>query len=197
MSIAKGCLLVVTGLLSGLLLVWTLGTNVPPAQPEALATAALPRFTEEREAAALYFVKKHLPDLMPFFDELKKSSPTRYEREIRDVFHVTELLAELRDDPRRHDLELKIWKAENQANVIVARLAISGEVERKKLEPDLQKLAKELADLEVQVLVLKSEQLTKELAELNNEVAKAKDNADKQAKERYETLLDKALNRKK
>ncbi|HEY1861909.1 MAG TPA: hypothetical protein VGG61_16225, partial [Gemmataceae bacterium] len=35
---------------------------------------ALPRFTEEREAAALCFVKKQLPDLVPLLEQLKKNN---------------------------------------------------------------------------------------------------------------------------
>jgi hypothetical protein len=37
-----------------------------------METSNLPRFTEEREAAALFFVKKHVPELLPLLEELKK-----------------------------------------------------------------------------------------------------------------------------
>ena len=33
-----------------------------------------PRFTEEREAAAIHFVKKQCPELMPLLEELKKAN---------------------------------------------------------------------------------------------------------------------------
>ena len=66
---------------------------------------ALPRFTEEREAAALLFVKKHLPDLSPLLGELKKTNPTRYHQEISEIFQVSEMLADLLDEPRRYDLD--------------------------------------------------------------------------------------------
>src|SRR5262249_54432179 len=64
----------------------------------------LPRFTEEREAAALFFLKKHVPEVLPLLDQLKKTNKPQYEREIREVFRVTEMLADLQDDPRRYDL---------------------------------------------------------------------------------------------
>ena len=41
--------------------------------PAARAADALPKFTEEREAAALHFVRKHCADLIPLLDELKKT----------------------------------------------------------------------------------------------------------------------------
>jgi hypothetical protein len=158
---------------------------------------ALPRFTEEREAAALFFVKKNLPDLVPLLEQLKKNSERHYRTEIREIFQATEWLADLQDDPRRHELELKIWKAENKAYTLAAKLSTPAEEERKKIELELQSLAKELVDLDIQVLEWKSEQLDKELGEVKDELAKAKENNDKQVKERYEMLIDKAKKRRK
>jgi hypothetical protein len=157
----------------------------------AAAQQSLPRFTEEREAAALFFVKKQLPELVPFLDELKKASPGRYEQEIGRIFLTTEMLADLRDNQRRHDLEVKIWKTENKAYLLVARLATLSEAERKKYEGQLMEFAKELADLDILSLKLKSEQLSQELADVNAELAKSRANPEKLAKERYEALLEK------
>jgi len=166
--------------------------SAPDPEPRAL-----PRFTEEREAAALFFVKKNLPDLLPLLEQLKKNSERHYRAEIREIFQATEWLADLQDDPRRHELELKIWKAENKAYTLAAKLSTPAEEERKNIELELQNLAKELVDLDVQVLEWKSEQLDKELGEVKDELAKAKENNDKQVKERYEMLIDKAKKRRK
>src|SRR5262245_34083587 len=110
----------------------------------ALARGAepLPRFTEEREAAALHFVRKHCPELLPLLDELKKGNRPVYEQQVRETFQVTELLADLQDDPKRYDLELKVWKAENKALVLVAKLAAPREDDRKAVEDQLRALAK-------------------------------------------------------
>jgi hypothetical protein len=158
---------------------------------------APPRFTEEREAAALFFVKKNLPELLPLLEQLKKNSVERYELEIREIFQVTELLADLRDEPRRYELELKIWKTENRAHALVGQLSTPSEDERKKIEGQLQELAKELVDLDVQELELRAEELDKELGEVKDELTKLRDNLDKQTKERYEMLLEKVKKRKK
>src|SRR5207253_1129856 len=93
----------------------------------------LPRFTEEREAAALFFVKKHVPEVLPLLAQLRKDNPATYQREIREIFQVTEMLADLQDEPRRYEIELKIWKAETKAAALVAKLATPNEDERKKL----------------------------------------------------------------
>src|SRR5262245_55115605 len=142
-----------------------LAPAIAPAEP-------LPRFTEEREAAALHFVRKHCPELVPLLDELKKANRTAYELQIRETFQVTELLAELQDDSKRYDLELKIWKAENKALVLVAKLATPKEDERKVIEGQLQALAKELVELEVQSLEHRVELIQSELASAKDELTK-------------------------
>lgn len=156
-----------------------------------------PRFTEEREAAALCFIKKHVPEVLPLLDELKKNHPAQYQHEIRAVFQVTEMLADLQqDDPRRHDLELKIWKTETKAHALIAKLSAPKD-ESKKIEARLQQLARELVDLDIQVLELRADQINKELTEVKEELAKAREQVDKNVKARYEGLLEQAKKRKK
>jgi hypothetical protein len=164
-----------------------------PADPEA----RLPRFTEVREAAALFFVNKQLPELLPLLEELKKSNEPQYRREIREIFQATEWLADLQEDPRRHDLEVKIWKAENKAFTLVAQLSTPNEGDRNKRKDEIMDLARELVDLDIQVLELKAEQLDKELGEVKDELAKTRDNSEKQARERFEQLLERATKLKK
>jgi hypothetical protein len=160
--------------------------------PALAAAESLPRFTEEREAAALHFVRKHCPELVPLLDELKKTRPAAYELQIRETFQVTELLADLQDDPKRHELELKLWKAENRSLVLVARLATSKDDERKAIEDQLQAIAKELVELEVRSLEYRVQLLEREATNARDELTKARDNLDKSVKDRYESLLEKA-----
>jgi hypothetical protein len=170
---------------------WSYARQLPAQPKEPL------RFTEEREAAALFFVKRHVPELVPLLEQLKKNNPAQYEREIREIFQVTEWLADLREDQRRHDLELRIWIDENKANALVAQLSTPSEATRKKIEGELQNLAKGLVELEVQVLELKADQLEKELGDVKDELFKTRDQIEKKAKERYESLLEKANKRRK
>ncbi len=169
-----------------------LASLLPEAEP-----SGLPRFTEEREAAARFFVKKHVPELLPLLDELKKNNATKYQQEVREIFQVTEMLADLQDDEKRHDLELKIWKSENKAHVLIARLSTPDEEERKKVLAQLRDLARELVELDIQVLELKADQLDKELGEVKDELARAREQIEQNAKTRYENLLDKGKKPKK
>jgi len=164
--------------------------------PAAALTDPLPKFTEEREAAALHFVRKHCPELIPLLDELKKTNRAAYESQIRETFQVTELLADLQDDQKRYDLELKIWKAENKALVLVAKLATPKEDDRKVIEGQLQVLAKELVELEVQSLEHRVELLQGELASAKDELNKFRDNFDRTVRDRFEGLLEKAKKKK-
>jgi hypothetical protein len=166
---------------------------LPCAAP---AADPLPKFTEEREAAALHFVKKHLPDLVPLLDDLKKTNRTAYELQVRETFQVTELLADLQDDQKRYDLELRIWKAENKALVLVAKLATAKEDARKTVEDQLQTLAKELVDLDLQSLEHRVAVLQTELAAAKDELNKFRDNIDRTTKDRFEALLEKARKKK-
>jgi hypothetical protein len=193
-----GGLFLVTALVAGLLLGFWVHADLWAGASAEGEPSSLPRFTEEREAAALFFVKKQLPELLPLLEELKKNSAPQYQHEIRAIFQVTEMLADLReDDPKRYELELRVWKAENKANALVAQLSTPSDEARKKVEAQLQDLAKELVDLDMQVLELRAEQLDKELGEAKDELAKMRDNVEKQVKDRYEGLLDKARRPKK
>lgn len=162
----------------------------------APAAEPLPRFTEEREAAALHFVRKHCPELAPLLDDLKRANRPAYELQVRETFQVTELLADLQDDPKRYELELKIWIAENKALVTVAKLATARDEDRKPVEEQLLALAKELVALDVRGLELRAEVLGTELAAAKEEVARARENLDRAAKDRFEALADRAKRKK-
>jgi hypothetical protein len=164
--------------------------------PTAGTADPLPRFTEEREAAALHFVRKHLPELVPLLDELRKANRPVYELQIRETFQVTELLADLQADQKRYDLELQIWKAENRALVLVARLATPKDEERKAIEEQLQSLARELTEYEAQAVELRVTLIQRELTLARDELARYRDNFDRIAKDRFESLLEKARKRK-
>lgn len=157
----------------------------------------LPRFTETREAAVLFFVKKHVPEVLPLLEQLKKSSPTQYQEEVRAIFQVTELLASFQDTPRRHELELKIWITETKAHVLVAQLPALRGVERKRIEMQLQEMARELVEMDVQVLQVKIDQLDQERTILKEELEQAHDSLDRNVRARYEELISQARKPKK
>lgn len=169
----------------------TILTFLSPTTSTAWA-APLPRFTEEREAAALHFVRKHCPELLPLLEELKRTNRPLYERQILETFQVTELLADLLDDPKRYEVALRMWKTENQALVLVAQIATAKPEERESLEQRLQNIARELIDLEAQEIECRIELLRNELAFHKEELSRYRENLDRLARERYESLLHKA-----
>ena len=160
--------------------------------PPLSASEPLPRFTEEREAAALHFVKKHCPELSPLLADLKKGNRAAYELQVRETFQVTELLADLRDDAKRYELELKMWKAENKALLLVAKLAAPKDEDRKAVEEQLRALAKELVDLDVQSLEHQAAVLERELAAAKDDLAKARENFARSVKDKFDGLIEKA-----
>lgn len=162
----------------------------------AAAADTLPRFTEEREAAALHFVRKHLPELVPPLDELKRASRPAYEQQVRETYQVTEYLADLRDDPDRYDLELKVWKAENRAQVLAARAVTTAGDEKAVAETRLREAARELADLDVKAAEYRVQVLERELGAARTALAKAKDDPDRAAREKYDGLLERAKKRR-
>ena len=164
--------------------------------PLVARAGQLPKFTEEREAAALHFVRKQCPELIPLLDDLKKTNRAAYESQIRETFQVTEILAELENDDKRYTLELKMWKAENKALVLVAKLATPKEDDRKAVEAQLQTLAKELVDLEMQSLEHRVALLQSELSMAKDELGKFRDNLERTAKDRFEAFLEKAKKKK-
>lgn len=176
-----------------LLLAWQLAQ----AQNEPTPVGRLPRFTEAREAAALHFVKKNLPEMLLVLDQLKKSNQQQYEREIRFIFEITEILAELEDNPPRHNLELRIWIAENKAQLLLAKLGATEDDNRKGIHLQLQELANQLVDLDANYLEVKAEQLDRELGQIRDQIGRIRDRREQFVKERYQELLQRIPKQKR
>jgi hypothetical protein len=166
---------------------------------KTVATAAephLPVFTEEREAAALTFVRRHYPDLLPLLERVRRADWKRYQQEICEIFQFSEALTELRiRDERRYQLELERWKTESRALVLVARLSTSNSAEKPGLQSDLREAAKRLVELDMELLRLRIEELERELAEARDEMGRAEEKRDLRIQERYQFLFDLARRR--
>lgn len=156
----------------------------------------LPIFSEEREVAALHFVKKHAPELVPILEKLKTGDLKKYQNEIRELFQVSELLTELRDqDEKRYGLELEVWRTETAALIIVARMANIGDEELAKLKEQLMEHTKRLVELDMQIMKLRVDELEKELGEARDELAKGEERRETVTKDRYERLMEQAKRR--
>lgn len=173
-----------------------LSTAVSAQEARVGVTNSLPVFSEEREAAALHFVKKHAADLLPILEKLKASDAKKYQNEIRELFQVSELLADLRDqDEKRYALELDVWKTETLALITVAKMANVGEEELAKLKEQLLEHTKRLVDLDMQIMKQRVDDLEKELGEARDELAKGEERREAVTKERYDRLIEQAKRR--
>ena len=109
-----------------------------------------PVFTEEREAAALTFVRKNRPELLKMLEELKLRNPAEYQRAVGDLFRTSEMLASVRqEDPGRYELALKGWQAEMHANMLFARL-VQQPGETKEVEAELRQAVEKLVGSQIE-----------------------------------------------
>jgi hypothetical protein len=166
-------------------------------QEDQTSTSKAPAFSEEREAAALHFIRKHAPDLIPIVEKLRASDNPRYRDEIREVFQICEWLTELREQEgeKRYALELDVWKTETKALILVAKMASTKEEEQAAIKELLQEHARKLVDLDMQILRLRVDQLEKELTDAREELNRSEEKREHLNREKYDQLLEKARTR--
>jgi hypothetical protein len=181
-------------------LVAVMGVTLTPLAGAALDGPmrgyALPAFSEEREAAALHFARRHATDLVPILEKLKAADQKKYEMEVCELFQICEWLTDLRrDDEKRYTLELDIWKTETKSYLLVARVAGLPDEDREKHKEELQQYARQLVDLEMQIMRHRVDALEKELGESRDSLAKAEEHREHLVKERYNKLFEEAKKR--
>jgi hypothetical protein len=155
-----------------------------------------PAFSEEREAAALHFVKKHAAELLPVLEKLKTSDPKKYQAEVCELFQTCEWLTDMRhEDEKRYNLELDVWRTETRSLLLVARLAGLKEDERDKHKAEVEECARKLIDLEMLIMKHRIETLEKELGEARDEFTKAEEQKENLVKDRFSKLVEEAKRR--
>jgi hypothetical protein len=89
--------------------------------------------TPEREAAAMTFVERNHGELSGLLASLKTNQPRQYEQAIREIYRVTERLAGIQErDPLHYELEVKLWTAQSQVQLLAARLKMGDTQEQRK-----------------------------------------------------------------
>lgn len=135
--------------------------SAKPAEPKpgtggqkAKSAAAL-SITPAREAAALTFVRTNHPELADLLTKLKERRPHEYQKALRELFRVSERLAESQEkQPHRYELELNEWKLQSRIQLLVARMTMGRTPE---LEQELRNLLGEQLDLRMAILQLDHE----------------------------------------
>lgn len=135
--------------------------------------------TPEREAAVTKFVEKNHSELAALLAHLKTSQPKEYERAVRDLFRVTEKFAMVKErGDAQYDLELKAWKAQSRAQLLVARLKMTDpeSADSDELKTQLREILTEQLQARIEVMKLERERTTARLEKLNQDIGKFEQN---------------------
>ena len=146
----------------------------PSAKPtpakSSRPAAAMPAFTPEREAAAMKFVREHHAEVADLLDNLRKSRPEQYRRAARELFRASERVSQWKGrDAARYELELKAWKVNSRIQLLLARSAMSADVD---MESELKSLIAERIDTRLAIRRHDREQLAKRLADADADIAR-------------------------
>jgi len=96
----------------------------------------------EIESKAIGLVQSHLPELKNVLDRLRADHPRQYDRAIRDLAKsVRKLELAKNRDEQLYELELELLKAQNQVNLLTAKLKVrDSELDRKTLRDSAARL---------------------------------------------------------
>jgi hypothetical protein len=141
----------------------------PPTRRKTAAGATPVLLTPERELAALKFVEQHHPELAELIAALKTMNPVQYGQAIQDLFRASERIGMARSrDPRRHELELQLWKTQSRRDLVAVRLRMARTAE---LESQLRQLIQEHWELQQSLLRLERERVAERLRKLDEQLA--------------------------
>jgi hypothetical protein len=171
----------------------------PVAQKELLKAKQL-AITPEREAAVTTFVEKNHAELAALLVHLKTNQPKEYERAVRDLFRVTEKFAMVKErGDVQYDLELKAWKAQSRAQLLVARLKMTDpeSADSEELKTQLREILTEQLQARIEVMKLERERTTARLEKLNQDIGKFEQNREAVIDSHVNNLMNQVnLNRK-
>ena len=120
------------------------------ASKDKPAKSKLPPIDAKAENDVLEFVREHHPELAELLSQLKENHPKEYQKAVQDLSRVRQRLhAMKRNDDRRYDLELSVWKAETRIQLLAARLHMGDNAE---LREQLRVALNEQMDLRLELL---------------------------------------------
>ena len=182
--------------LGGVVLVWAAAAGqVPqPPSPEAMGKhgadqTSLPMFTEEREAAALTFVRKNRPELLKMLEQLKVRNPGEYQRAIPDLFRTSEMLASIKQqDPARYEFALKAWQAETHTHLLMARL-VHQQGDAGQAKRELKQAVEKVVDVQLEQAADQVRRMEAELEQARRHYQELKNRRDDIVGQRMEVML--------
>lgn len=171
-------------ILCGLMLVLPAHAQKPGQKPGAKLPGSsqkdkLLAITPERETAVTEFVEQNHAELATLLTHLKTGQPKEYERAVRDLYRVTEKLAMVKErSDEQYALELKAWKAQSRAQLLVARLKMTDPEsgDREELKTQLREILSEQLQARIEVLKLERERTSTRLEKLNQDIGRFEQN---------------------
>lgn len=143
----------------------------------------------EREAAALEFVRANHRELADLLEQLKAMKPEQYQRAINELWQVSRMLAGYKkNEPRRYQAALDVWKARSRAELLAAQLVEDPSKER---EGQLRGALKKQVDAEIHQQEVERELGRERLRKLDESIERLKSRRDKVVESRYQALVKK------
>jgi hypothetical protein len=126
--------------------------------------------TPEREAAVRTFVERNHPELSGLLAHLKESQPREYERAVRELHRVTERLAGIQErDPLQYELELKLWTAQSEVQLLAARLKMG---QTREIKDQLRQALGAQADAKVALLKHEKSRVADRLGKIERDITR-------------------------
>lgn len=142
--------------------------------------------TPEREAAVMTFVERNHAELSDLLAHLKENQPRQYEQAVKEIYRVTERLASVQErDPLLYELEVKVWTAQSQVQLLAARLKMGDTQEQRR------QLREALAtQIEARLAVLKHQRdaSAQRLARMDEQIKKMEEGRETTIDRQLETL---------
>jgi hypothetical protein len=158
---------------------------VPPVKP-AKAPERAP-LTPEREAAAITFVRQYHHELVDLLNQLKETKPAEYQSTIRELFQISERLAQLREqDPQRYELELAAWKIKSRIQLLAARSTMSAD---KSFEDQSHEAIVELWDVRLKLMKLERDRTAERLEKLDKNIEQFQASQSAEIQRQFDRLL--------
>jgi hypothetical protein len=135
---------------------------------------------EERETAALAFVKAHHPELGSLLELLKAMKQSEYEQAIGEINRVQRRLeSQAKRDPELYTIDLEAWKLQSKVDLLLARAVAQ---DKPPVADELRKLLRR--QLEVQRKRLRHERNS--LAERQKQIKESLDKLEAAEEDRVE-----------
>jgi hypothetical protein len=161
-----------------------------PARGKKGSSSPAPESTmAAREAVVLPFVRTNHPELADLLEQLKAMRPVQYERAIAELWQTTRMLANFKkNDERRYQAALDLWKARSRAELLAAELVGAPNPER---ETQLRAALDNQIAAELRQQRLERELLAARLRKLDETIERLETKRDAVVETRYQNLLSK------